>query len=514
MSTRGLVTVQGGRASGGGGNPIGSIPVPTYSVVIPLEDPRGDPLKHLRTWTHEQTLPREDFQLVCASDCGEPELERDVEGILAPHDVLARAPGSSLFGLYVAAAAAAQADWLVFTEAHCMADPGCLVALTEARREQPDAVGFTMKIEQMSRTGSAELTMRWLEDVYAEWARQGWVRLTNAAFALRADAYARAGGLIPEHGVFSGSFLSARLADQGAHIGHARDALVRHQVENTVRETLVPSADWARGECIARAAHGHEFCERYFGHGGLWNDRAAYRPPVARALLRSLMAAAVRSPRSAPWLLREIVARVPAAVAGPRPRLLWERGVAGLAGAIADHVPMSFRRRWRLYGFAHRHTVAAGQLRWIREQQDRPSASPSPAPGLTAQALDGSRLVGAHGLESHDGRSFRWTQPVALLRLDPVARGGILRIDTGGVRGEPLGYLRSVHVGRRRLPLRECATDGAVVEVPLAATDGGDVTLVAKPLVPRREGSADRRRLGMPVFEVSVAGADAVEVRR
>ena len=479
--------------------------MPTYAVVIPLEDPRGDPVEHVRTWTHGQTLPRDDYQVVCASDGREPELENEIETVLAPHDVLARAPDASLFDLYVAGAAAAQADWLVFTEAHCLADPGCLAGLTQARREQPDAVGFKMEIEQMTRTRSALLTKRWLEDVYEQWAEQGWVRLTNAAFAVRADAYARTGGIVPEHNVFAGSFLAARLAEQGARIGHARDALVRHQVEDTVRETLVPTGDWAWGECVARAAHDHEFCERYFGPGGLWDAREAYRPGVARPLVKALVAAVARAPRDAWWLLREIAARLPAAVAGPLPRLLWERLAARWAGAIADRAPMSQRRRWRLYASAHRHTLRAGQLRWIRDRYA--ASSPSPAAGMTARDLDGCRLVGAHGLESHGGRRFRWTGPIAMLRLGPTASAGVLRIDIGGVRGDPLDCLRGIHVDGRRVPLGACATKGDVLEVPLPATGRGDVTLVAKPLVPRRRGSADRRRLGVPVFEVRVESA-------
>ncbi len=56
------------------------------AVVIPLEDPRGDVVKHLRTWTRSQTLPRERFQVVLGADGRHPEFERQVASELAPQD--------------------------------------------------------------------------------------------------------------------------------------------------------------------------------------------------------------------------------------------------------------------------------------------------------------------------------------------------------------------------------------------------------------------------------------------
>src|SRR6476659_1726021 len=93
---------------------------PVVSVLVPLEDTRGDVAEHLRTWTHAQELARDRFQVVLAGAGSDPEGERRLEEHLAPQDALVRVPGAGLIDLWNAAAARADAGWLVFTEAHCL----------------------------------------------------------------------------------------------------------------------------------------------------------------------------------------------------------------------------------------------------------------------------------------------------------------------------------------------------------------------------------------------------------
>ena len=107
-----------------------STPVsPSLSVVIPLVHARGDVVENVGTWTERQSLERERFQVVVAADGAAPEVERRIAGLLAPHDVLARSPGAGYMALYNLGAERAGADWLVLTEAHVLADPGCLAAV-------------------------------------------------------------------------------------------------------------------------------------------------------------------------------------------------------------------------------------------------------------------------------------------------------------------------------------------------------------------------------------------------
>jgi hypothetical protein len=81
---------------------------PEFSVVIPLTDARGDAIEHLRTWTHGQSLTRERYQVVIASDGAEPDVDRAVEALLEQQDSFEVIPGAGLLRLYNAAAGAAR----------------------------------------------------------------------------------------------------------------------------------------------------------------------------------------------------------------------------------------------------------------------------------------------------------------------------------------------------------------------------------------------------------------------
>jgi hypothetical protein len=78
---------------------------PEFSVLVPLEDPRGDVVEHLRTWTLGQTFARERYQVVVASDAADPQLEAKVAAELAAHDAVVQAPGGNLIDLWNASSA-------------------------------------------------------------------------------------------------------------------------------------------------------------------------------------------------------------------------------------------------------------------------------------------------------------------------------------------------------------------------------------------------------------------------
>jgi hypothetical protein len=131
---------------------------------------------------------------------------------------------------------------------------------------------------------------------------------------------------------------------------------------------------------------------------------------------------------------------------------------------------------------------------------------------LPVEDLDGT-LTGVHALEADGERWWRWTEPVAHLRLAAPASGGVLAVDTGGRRGAPLEYVCGVYVGARRIRNRRLRADGGRLEIPLepdewarVARDG--LSILSRPLEPWREGSEDHRRLGLPVYgiELLVAG--------
>jgi hypothetical protein len=231
-------------------------------------------------------------------------------------------------------------------------------------------------------------------------------------------------------------------------------------------------------------------------------------------MVRALAAAIRRGGPDAGWLLRELLARLPARWAGAGPRLSWERARTLLGRVLAATPVAPEETRWRGYAAAQESMVRATQLREILGQNGWPPPPRDGARNIAADAL-GEVLAGVHGLESRESQRFRWTEPVAVLCLPLPAEGAVLRIDTGGLRGAPLGYLHGIYADGTPLAADRVSADERVIEARLgpdiarAAAEGG-IVLASRPLLPRRFGSSDRRRLGMPIVELELSALPAV----
>ena len=483
---------------------------PDVSVLVPLDDPRGNVVEHLRTWTRAQTIERGRLQVVAIGDGRHPELVHAVAGELAPHDLLLSVPGANLMQLYDAGARAARAPVVLLTEAHVRAERGCVAAIAEAFADDPDLDVARLEYHQVADTGgSSDLSARWLERIFAVWDAAGWTRLSNAGVALRFEAYASVGGLDARLGLYAPSLLSALLDLAGAKVCNLQSARIDHVLENQMRDALAPSAEFTRGECTVRRERDPAFCERYFGPAGLWERRLSYHREVARAMVRGLAAAIRHNPSDSPWLVRELVVRLPARWGRAWPRLLWESSRTLPHRLLAGSTTLPERVRWRSFVRAQEGTVRVTQLREILSENG--PLPPLRDGGEPIQPVRlGEAVVGVHGLESTGGRSFRWTEPVALLRLRIPAEGAVLRIDTGGLRGAaPLQCLQGIYAAGLPVPAEHVKADERWIEARLepeiaraAAADG--LVLVCRPLLPYRAGSSDRRRLGMPIFRLEL----------
>ncbi|HEX3563172.1 MAG TPA: glycosyltransferase [Solirubrobacterales bacterium] len=479
---------------------------PELAVVVPLENPRGDVAHHLRTWTQDQTLARERYQVIVGASGEYPDAERRLAEQLAPQDAVVRAADPSLFGLYEAAARGARAPVLVVTEAHVLADPECLATVAEAFAEDRELDAASFVHRQSVQTPEAELIERWFERAFDAWALEDWPRLGAAGFAIRAGAYERAGGLDPQMELFAPFFMSARLDDAGGRVRHLDGAVVTHVIEDELEEALEHACSHARGECVARAKHDEPFVQRYFPPPGFWYRRLEYRREIAGSMVAALAAAIRQSPRDAIWLTREMATHLPASAAGPRPRLAWERAAGRLHQAVAESDRFPFETRWRSLIASHEHNVGAVAL----QQGAQPNGLPEPPPlagSVSAEQLDGV-MAGAHMLEGEEGNRFRWVEPLALLRVSPPEGGAVLRLDTGGLRGPPLHYLHGVYSGGHRLPAEMIRGDDESLELRLPPDFARQmarrgIVFICRPLV--ASGSGDTRRLGMPVVSIALS---------
>jgi hypothetical protein len=486
---------------------------PLITVVVPLIDTRGDAAEHVRSWTQNQSLARERYQVIVASPPGDPELQRQVGAILTPHDRMLLVERDEV-GLYDAAAEQADADWLLPTESHCLGHSDCLSEVTNAIAEDRDLEALTLDHGHIVHNPVDRLCARWFGDVYETWEHPNeWARLNLVGFAIRRDAYHEEGGLDHRYGLFCSFLLAARMNVRGARIRHVTEARVDHVHTHSIREHHEHTADFAHGACAARSDLDTVFCERYFGHAHTWANAARYRREVARSmalsLARSSLHAAREHPTALPGRIREVASWLPAAVFGVRPHLAWRRWRFRAFELAAERLPLPADAGLRRYRRALDEVEQVAELEWIRAHDTR-RTSELPAYGRwSIEELDGM-LTPAHGLETHEARPFRWTEPACLLyRKGGDDSGDELRIDTGGLRGGPLGYVQDVYVGSRRIHrqlLHE--QDDRVLRVPLPADGNGKaatpIVLILKPLLPTRRGSVDDRRLGMPVFSLEL----------
>lgn len=485
--------------------------MPELSVVVPLEDTRGeDAAEHLRTWTHEQSLPRDRYQVVVASPGGLPDAEAQVERVLSPHDALVYAPGGRLQDLWNAAAERAEGDWLVMTESHCEGDPACLAAIARAVENDPDVDAFTLRHGHIAQNDIAELCARWFDVLYEDWTRPDtWDRLNLVGIAIHRRAFEAMGRLDPRSRGFSAPLLSARLQEEGGRIEHIDDAVVLHVHNVKLADHHYFTMDDAAGECETRTREDRVFCESYFGAGRRWTNRQRYERGHARRtvalLASSAMRAAVRRREEIPWLLREIGWRLPAAVAGIRPYAVAQRLGFRLNARAVELLKRPDELRFNTFLRAHRMAVGVAQLEWIEQNQEPPAAPVAWRGARSVEELDHHTLIGVHGLERFKRRWFRWGEPATTLRFVRPPGPAVLKLDRGGLDGAPLERIRAVYSNGRRIPPNALRADGTWLVAPLPDGEAEtSVTVLTRPFEPRRSGSHDPRRLGPPIFAVAI----------
>ena len=285
-------------------------------------------------------------------------------------------------------------------------------------------------------------------------------------------------------------------------------ARIRHVHVDGIDEHHGHSANFAKGELEARSSLDPEFAERYFGHQHLLWNRSALSPAIARPtvsiLARELRRSALTDRRDLRWLVTEVSSRLPEAAAGSRPRL-WLARLRFRWSELAARLPWSKRRRYTHYLRAQDRVVRLIQLDWIAAHPSDETPN-LPVGDHPIEEIPEGVALGVHGLEQHEGRTFRWSEPVLRVRLGPDARGGRLRIDTGGLRESPRTAVIGTYLGGKRLRSSGLSEQGQVLVVPIPNLPG-DLTLVVRPLEAPAGSPPDERALGLPIFAIDLENA-------
>jgi hypothetical protein len=495
-------------------------PAVELTVLLPLFDPRGDPVDRLRAWTKGQTCPRERYQIALATPGDDPEVDARLQAELGPRDRLVHADARTSAGLYEGALAVASAPWVLLTEMHVVPHPDCIEALLDFVGERPEVAGAALAAGHRGATRMARLEQLRYRTFVENWDRSDhWYKVRLRGTLLRADVVRKLGGFFPDVGGFIDQDLSARLHAAGHAIGSAPRARIDHDDAKPRGAQAVDVAGFVLGELHSRERNDPDFCERYFGPRAEWDERGFAEPEVARQARRGAATTLARTAlrphrwRWLPSLASESLRRGLGMRRRATAARLASRAHEWLAlGGFGD----AFLTRH--YEAAATHLAHALRLDWVDDRVRRRGLGAIPS-GATLEVAHAwaDRIVGFHGRESREGASFRWSGPTALIRVRAPAADARVTVSLEPLRPRlatlPIGIFWNGHA----VAAPEVADDAIRFDVPAAWSRAGggrapeQRLLIVCPKLPRSGSRAEPRRLGLAVRALRVEPRRASE---
>ncbi|MBL8664544.1 MAG: glycosyltransferase [Candidatus Odyssella sp.] len=485
---------------------------PALSVVVPTRDHRGHIVESLSSWTRGQTLARERYEVLVVDDGGDPAITRTARGLLGPGDRLLAVPGADEPALHDHGARAAHGAVVLFTEAHCVAEPGCLSALQtylESHRSELAGACLTT-VDDGNPHPIARIEARAYQEGFAAWSQPGdWRKVTIRGTAVRRDAYLGVGGFDAGLGVFSEMALAAELDAAGHRLGHAAAARITHYNSTAIADMLDYVAAFRDGEVRYRARVPAARFDAYFGWGADWAEAGAAERRLAFACARASLARGLvamvkgRSGALARSMAAVLAERAGDALAFGRIGVL-RAGVAYAAARARFARPgLDAEERYRRFQVLWNAAGRRGFERALRRARaGGGGAAAAPALLYRPGELASDALCGFHARERHEGRSFRWAGPLALLRVQVPAGDHMIALDTGGLSALRVDGFDVYLDGARVQPA--AAQDGRFLfHAPRAlfAAEGARTLVIAAPRL-RAVAPAEHRALGLPLFAV------------
>jgi hypothetical protein len=488
----------GKSAATGAGHGIAPPAPLALSIVLPLDDDRGHGAGSLESWVRQTTTAC--FEIVAVADRRAPAqvLAGHARALLRPHDQLIELSEASEIDLFRAGAAAARADVLLFTEAHCLAAPDAVEILLR-HLSAPLAVAAQLGGAPLVPNDFARFESRLLIENRDQYPEDAWRRLSLRGLAVRTSVFRAVGGFEVGCGRFAEAILGVRLQRRGLPVEVCDAARVAHANCARPRDLAAALRPGGHGQAVWR-----ERCEQGLEAEFLpplpdWSDRARWRRPLARHALRlGVGSRRRRSPRA-------LMAALTGAVLGPAaPRLL--AAVRAAACLFLCRVVPGEERRYRAYRRASSELLRWGVLEYAAASPlpAAPLAPIAPAELLPARLPDGvfAGFYLAERWRAGDSEpSCRWTRPVAMLRFSAAAADYRLRLRAElpvGCAPDDVGVWLNGHRARRE-------PDGAYRLERRWFRQHGDQLLgiTAPPFHPARHGFDDSRELGIALFGVS-----------
>jgi hypothetical protein len=484
--------------------PISTHGPPALTVVLPLIDDRGCGERALASWIG-QTLAAERLEIVAVTPHPGSRLARRARSLLRRHDRLEVAAGATEMELYVAGARAARAELLLFTEAHCVAEPDAAEALLRCFAAPARTAAAQLAGEPLASNAFAGFETRLLRDGLRAHPDDAWRRVSLRGFAVRRSAWEAAGGFATGSGRLAEAILGVRLGRLGCRIDDCPEARVRHGNCSRARDLAAALRPHGRGQGAWR-----ERCEAGLEKDFLpplpdWAERAAWAPRLARHALRVRLGILGRAALRRGW--RAHAAAAARALPGCLAAALFGHQVPrALAAARAACLLAASRwgpgeeRRYRAY-----RRASSELLRWGVLDHAAAAGLPAAPAGevLRPAELPDGAFVGFHAAErwsAGDARpACRWTRPFALIRL--ALEPADLRL-TLELRSPVPPEQRALRIFWNGKPVPP-APDGSFRLRRHRFRRGEQLLGIAcAPFHPARIGLDDPRELGVAVFAV------------
>ncbi|MHC2401814.1 hypothetical protein ACVMGC_006358 [Bradyrhizobium barranii subsp. barranii] len=470
---------------------------PLFSIIIPLEHHRGQWELSWLGWT-SQTADKSLYEIILVVP---PDFKalNELKALAGGKARLEFTNSDHDIGLCAFGATKARGKYLFFTESHCRPEPDVMEACIRAIDARPDWAGFSCQSVPIchNRLSVAEAAMYQADIEFG--MKQS---LAQGAGPVLRDAARRLLGMRrpAELGHFAEWVLAAAYHARGHTIGYLEEARFHHYYIGEIGELKTFTLDFVHGEIRylseARDDPGSELLETPVE----WSSRGDFNVALARSALDARM----RAGRVTGEGLQAIGRWGAIALAGDRLALGLARVSAGYARCCLTVLTMGGSRgsiaRWlKRYIAALIHYQRLYCIRSIRGSL-----------GGAAQSL-GDQMVaqaGFHAWEVWQGRSFRWSEPEAAVRIEAPPGRAIIRIASPEIRGplDRIGvqfYLDGVRVADAATVIDAGAF---VLQLDLPPSGGAILAWVC----PRFAAIDDPRRLGLPVAGIDVSAGEDV----
>ncbi|MBR0829308.1 glycosyltransferase family 2 protein [Bradyrhizobium manausense] len=472
---------------------------PLFSVIIPLEYHRGQWEQSWLGWK-SQTVDRSLYEIILVVP---PDFSArgELKALAGDGARLEFTESSHDIGLCAFGATKARGQYLFFTESHCWPEPDVIELCIKAIAAHPEWSGFSCKSVPIchNRLSEAEAQM-YQADIEFGMKVHPWRKVLDQCFVTRRDVYEECGGLREELGHFAEWVLAAAYHARGHAIGYLEAARFHHYYVGKLGDLKRFTLDFVQGEIRyfseGRRGPGSELLEIPIE----WSCQDNFDSGLARAafaaLLREGFSRRDRQRSGETW---------PAFRRWVEPALFGDRAARVMAWLVAVHARcvltamVRVGSRARISRELKRYIAALIYLQRLDCIHGVRSKDRGALPRLGERVL---AQAGFHGLEAWQGRSFRWSEPEAAVRICAQPGRNVVRIECLDVRGPVDRIGVRFHLDGARIADASIMARGGAFEVSLDRPSSA--TFILAWTCPRFEAVGDERRLGLPVAAIDV----------